>query len=136
MDPTISALIGAAIGAIAGVAGTIVTTIISKRSDERQQIRDLAVRTALENWKNIASEAQRQADAGFNVTMQPLDGYIVHASKLLAICAEKNLTPERAESLMREVYAVGSSAQTVIDEHNQKQEAQQAASSNPLEHRS
>ena len=136
MDPTISALIGATIGAIAGVAGTIVTTIISKRSDERQQIRDLAVRTALENWKNIDSEAKRQADAGFNVTMQPLDGYIVHASKLLAICAEKNLTPERAEVLMREVYAVGNAAQSVIDEYNQKQEAQQATSNNPLERRS
>lgn len=136
MDPTISALIGATIGAIAGVAGTIVTTIISKRSDERQQIRDLAVRTALENWKNNDSEAKRQADAGFNVTMQPLDGYIVHASKLLAICAEKNLTPERAGVLMREVYAVGNAARSVIDEYNQEQEVQQATYDNPLECRS
>lgn len=124
MDPTISALIGAAIGAIAGVAGTIITTIIVKRSDERQQIRDLAVRTALENWKLLSAEAAKQAEHGFHVTMQPLDVFIIHASKLLAVCAEKDLTPERAESLMREVYAVGSSAQTVIDEHNQKQEAQ------------
>lgn len=66
MDATTAAIIGAAVGSgVTGVFGFI-TIQLQRRSEERRQIRELAVRAAIENWTRDFELAKLRAERCFS----------------------------------------------------------------------
>jgi Na+/phosphate symporter len=77
----------------------IAVTWITKASDERRHLREICLRTAVENWKGIAQAAKDYGEG----EIQPLDVSILHMLKFSELLDAKNLTPAQAAEKIREV---------------------------------
>jgi hypothetical protein len=89
IDAAIAALLGAGISGFFSTVTTIWVLKASKRSEERRHLRDLIVRTAVENWK-AGDEAAKLA----REPRLPLDVYIIHMLKFADLLTKPNLTAE------------------------------------------
>jgi hypothetical protein len=114
-DTVFAALIG-------GIAGSAVTSIfgfvailLQRRAEERRQIRELAVKVALENWK-IYKEASERLGGD----MQPIDVYLMHAVHMVSALDGRLKTPEQIREHLRQSLAASRAATTEIDAHNKK----------------
>lgn len=101
IDAAWAAILAASVAGLFSTITAIVVIVYTKRSDERRHLRELIVRTAIENWKEVGEVARR---AGAN--HMPLDVYIVHMLKFSEIMTRKNVTPEDLAEHDREVRAL------------------------------
>lgn len=125
MDASSAAVIGAIVGSgITGFFGYL-AILLQRRSEERRQIRQLAVEVAVKNW-------QLHIDmAGSDVARIPsLDVYLMHAMKIITIIDGNNRTAEQIRKDIGDVIEVTAAAENAIDKQWQKIKAQQVASSN------
>jgi hypothetical protein len=115
MDVTTAAIIGAAVGS--GVTGlfALVTIWLQRAADERRQIRELAVKVAIENFK-IYKEASERMGA----TMLPLDAYLIHAMSVVSALDGSLKTESQIREHLRKAYLASDAAGSVIDERNAK----------------
>lgn len=114
MDATTAAIIGAAVGSgVTGVFGFI-TIQLQRRSEERRQIRELAVRAAIENWTRDFELAKLRGGA----LLQPLDIYLVHAMHLVAALDGSLKTTEEIRAHLRQTLAMTDIAKEEIDKYN------------------
>jgi gas vesicle protein len=104
MDPTIALLIGTLIGAVVGTFGTIFVAVLTNRSQERRQLRELALNAALANWERAYEEAKRRADAGTASLVWSLDEYLVHSILLIQLLTNRRLTKDNIADNLREAY--------------------------------
>jgi len=97
ITPEISALLGALIG----IAPGIITPLLTRKSDERKQIRELAVRSAIEAWKTRIEHAQP------NTALMPLEVYITHTTMMcdFALSGSK-IDPESMQKHLNDVQSV------------------------------
>ncbi len=74
--PSATFLVGiiALIAALVSSGINFLTAWFIRRSDERRQIRELAVRVAIEEWKHHAELAEKH-----RATTHPLDLYLIHS---------------------------------------------------------
>ena len=117
-DTTIAALIGGAIGS--GITGifALITIWMQRRSEERRQIRELAVKVALENWKIYYDVTPPQGQA------LPIDVYLIHAMHLVSALDGRLKTPDQIREHLRQSLTAGNAATAEIDEHNKKIQAE------------
>lgn len=95
ISPEVAALLGAAIGALP----SLFVTYIKQRSSERQHIREIATRSAIENWRFVAQNSEGAAP--------PLDHWILHAAKMTEVAfSDEKLTPEQLASRLEEIKAL------------------------------
>ncbi len=118
MDIITPLVIGAAVGS--GVTGifSFIAITLQRRAEERRQIRELAVRVALENWKIYKDAAERLGGA-----MQPLDVYLIHAMHLVAGLDGRLKTAEQIREHLRASLAASAEATKEIDAHNRSIQA-------------
>ena len=104
MDSGTYALIGALGGAFIGFLSTAIVTYITKRYDSEKHIKELIIKTAIENWKlkNETAKASSRA-TGIPKRMMPLDAYIVHMLKFSDIILNKKLTTKNIAKKLEEV---------------------------------
>jgi hypothetical protein len=94
-DPTAIA-VGAAVGSgITGAFG-IVSLWLQRRSDERRQIRELAVQVAIKNWQISYDYAKQKGGS-----LLPLDVFLVNAVNLVESLDGRRMTVEDIEKVMR-----------------------------------
>lgn len=90
-------------GAIIALGGVLIGSIISggfavwnqyiiRRSEERRQKRDLAIKAAIECWKMGVEDVWRRSDNGILASVAPLDHYIVHMIKLSDLIDRQDLS--------------------------------------------
>lgn len=100
LDAATALVLAAGVSGLSSAITAIGVVAWTKRSDERRHIRELVMRTAVENWKAVYQAAK---DAGSS-EMLPLDVYILHMLKLSEIIlAEKKLKPDRIARRLSEV---------------------------------
>jgi hypothetical protein len=99
----------------AGTSGifALVTILLQRSAEEKRQIRELAVRVALENWK-VAFETVKVE--GGNIA--PLDTYLLHAMRLVSVLDGSIKTPEQVSSGLADVLAVTSAAEDVAKRYS------------------
>ena len=68
--------------------------IDTRRSEERRQRRELAINTAIANWKSDTESIRLRAEQGIDGVVAPLDHYIIHMVKLSDLIERKNLTED------------------------------------------
>jgi hypothetical protein len=128
MDAATAGLLGTAIGALASGATAIFIMHITKRSEERRQLREIAFKTAIENWTYVGKVAG-QLDA----PMMPLDVYLVHMLKLSEVLTSGDMTEENLVAKLQEVGRITdiatAEAKRLTNEKLKRQEASAPESS-------
>lgn len=116
IDVVTASFIGTLIGAIAGVGGSVATSIITRRSEERRHVRELVIRTALEEWRESVAFAKfkKEREPGCAISVSPLEAFIIPMRKIAAMIERKDLTPEDARKQVREYLLL---ADAVADEY-------------------
>ncbi len=119
LDSTTTTIVAAAVGggiaAIVGGGFTVLNLWLTRRSDERRQIRELAVRAAIENWKHYDEVSKRHGGIA-----QPLDVYILHATRLVSAIDGADLTPDEIRKRIRHALDAADAATKEIDDYNAK----------------
>lgn len=110
--------------AIIGFGGVILGALISggfmfwgqtltRRSEERRQRRELAINTALAQWKNDIETAKFRAEkSGINGAIAPLDLYIIHMIRLSDLIDRESLTEKEIATELRNI---GEATRTAYD---------------------
>ena len=119
MTESIAVIIGASVGS--GITGlfAIFSIHLQRRADERRQIRELAVRVAIENWKH-SFEIAKARGAATSVSVSPLDTYLVHAMNLVKALDGRIRTPEQVAVLLKEGYALTGAVSEEVKTHTEK----------------
>lgn len=102
----IETIIAVAVGGILTGIPTIWNSHIIRRSEEKRQLREIAFKSAIENWKlhrETAFDHIKNVPGG-TAKIEPLDVYIFHMIKLSEIATKKDLTPDTIAPLMHELY--------------------------------
>lgn len=115
IDATTATILGAAVASIVGGGFAVCNMWLTRRSDERRQIRELAIRAAIENWKIYNEASQRVGGAP-----QPLDVYLIHAMHLVSALDGSLKTPKQIEDHLRQTFVATDAATAVIEEWNKK----------------
>lgn len=96
-------------GTVIGALTAIVVAWINKKYEDRRALRELAVRTGMENWKNMFEVAKLQ---GGGCWIPPLDDFIVHMLLVSEKLLNQKLTPDEIKTtvanirtIMREIRA-------------------------------
>ena len=80
----------------------LISQTLARRSEDRRQRRELAINTAIANWKSDTETLRFTAENGIGGAIAPLDHYIIHMVKLSDLIERKDLTEEDiAEELKR-----------------------------------
>ncbi|MDP2939513.1 MAG: hypothetical protein Q8O13_05505 [Candidatus Omnitrophota bacterium] len=85
------------LGAIVGAGGTIIITVINKKSEEKKQLRELAFKAGIENWKEGCEFAKRQGG-----TVYPLDMFILNMKLFSEKLLEKKIKKENLKPTLHE----------------------------------
>jgi KaiC/GvpD/RAD55 family RecA-like ATPase len=98
IDATTATLLATAIGAVSSGATAIIILLINKRSEERRNLRELAMKAALENWLYMSKAA-----ADYGAERLPIDVFVVHMLKLSEALTSRDLTADNLAAKLREV---------------------------------
>ena len=90
-------------GALVGFGSSILVAWINKRHEDRKQIRELAVKVGIENWKELIQVARGNVGGG---KMPPLDVFVVQAVKLVEIFVAKGFRKRRLEAKLAELRSI------------------------------
>ena len=119
---TIIAAIAAFVGAIVGAGITFLNTWLTRRSEQRRQIRELAVRAAIEEWKSHAELAEKHRR-----TTHPLDLYLIHAMYFVQTLDGSLKTQEEICNHLRKVHNITDAANQEIENYSKKQHKENAS---------
>ena len=120
IDAVTASLIIAGVGAVSGIGGALITTVITKRADERQHYRTLAIQAALAQWQfntDIAKLLLQQRN--FFPEMWSFDVILIQKLKLMEMVANERLDADTAALRIRELTAF---AETLAKETAQKKD--------------
>lgn len=90
-------LIGALGGASIGALSTIITTWITKYYENKNAYRSLLIETGMKNW-----EAARESSLKVGGDLYPLDCYLIHQAKIVALILEGKTSKEDLEKVLNE----------------------------------
>jgi hypothetical protein len=102
MTPEILTLVSVLSGAVIGSLSTLAVTWINKRFDDRRARRELAVSTALANWKQNIDLAIKKQGEGKTVIIPPIDDFIIHMLILSDHLLDRQLDTEKLKEALRE----------------------------------
>ena len=83
---------GVALGALISGGFMFWSQTLTRRSEERRQRRELAINTALAQWKNDVETVRFTAEKGVGGSVAPFDHYIIHMLRLTDLLECKSLT--------------------------------------------
>jgi len=115
MKPEVlTALVGLSGVAIGGLS-TLALTFLNRRFDDRRHMRQLAIETAVQYWKqNIEIGNAIAQRTGQPVSINPLDTYIIHMFQLADLISSKRISADNIQTQMAHVTPSALSLLTVI----------------------
>ena len=120
MNATTAALIGAFVATVVSGLFALCSTWLQRRAEERRQIRELAVKVALENWK-IAHEQRKGTKFEIFCDINSLNVYLINAMHLISALDGSLITPEQIRKHLRSGFAATNAAAAEIDDYNKQQ---------------
>jgi hypothetical protein len=115
LDVASATVLAAGVGAIVAGGISALNTWFIRQSEERRQIRDLAVRAAIEEWKHHAELAEKHGR-----TTHPLDLYLIHSMYFVQALDGSLRTKDQIRSHLRKVFDVTDTAYQEIKEYSKK----------------
>ena len=120
MNATTAALIGAFVATVVSGLFALCSTWLQRRADERRQIRELAVKVAIENWK-IACEQRKGTRFEAFCDINSLNVYLINAMHLISALDGSLKTPEQIQKHLRSGFVVTNAADAEIEDYNKQQ---------------
>jgi hypothetical protein len=118
IDPITASLIIAGVGAVSGIGGALTTTLITKRADERQHYRTLAIQAALAQWQFTTDIAKLLMQQGNTVELtRSFDVILIQKLKLMEMVAGERLDAKATALRIRELATF---AETLAKDTTQK----------------
>jgi hypothetical protein len=105
LDVASATVLAAGIGAIVAGGVSAVNTWLIHRSEERRQIRELAVRAAIEEWTKHMEIGEK-----CSIETQPLDLYLIHAMYFIKALDGSLRTKEEIRDHLRNVHTMTDAA--------------------------
>ena len=99
--------------ALVGAASALLTSFFTRRAESKRQIREIAFRFAIENWKVYVDISQKQRK-----DVLPLEEYIVHSLIVARLAYYGRITECRVRKCLREAYAMSDIAEEEIEKRN------------------
>jgi hypothetical protein len=109
--------IAALIAALVSSGINFLTAWLIRRSEERRQIRELAVRVAIEEWKWKSNVALISKKGG---TIHPLDLYLVHAMYFVRLLGGKIKCEDQLRAHLRKSFSMTDAANQEIEDYSKK----------------
>ena len=107
-------IIGALIalgGVTLGIVSSWVMALINRHYDDRRHMRQLAIETAIEYWKQDIETAHFIGErTQQTVNINPLDTYIVHMLQLAELVSSKRLTAANTEHELTRIRSISQAA--------------------------
>jgi hypothetical protein len=88
-------------------------TRLAKESEERTQNKELIVRAAIENWKQVAEMVMKGRSG--TIAMRPLDVFLIHMSETAKVIFDPTTNAENIEQRMERVTTLTDIATAVAD---------------------
>jgi hypothetical protein len=122
IDAGTAAILGAGISGICSAITAIGVVAFTKRSDERQHMREISINTAIEEWKFA-----RELAATHGGKLPPIDVYIMHMVMLSKFLGKNDLSGESIAQFMHKLGSLTDesigAAEAVMEERQQKLKA-------------
>lgn len=112
--PTLGIVASAVIGAISALT----VSFFTRRTESKRQIREIAFKFAIENWKTYVDVALKQ---GHNV--MPIESFIVHSLAIARLAYYGRITECTVRKHLREAYAMSDVAEEEIKKRNEDKTA-------------
>ncbi len=110
IDAPTATVIGAIVGAGTGGLVTLLAQWLTRRSEERRHLREIVIRTAVEDWKYTSAALEK-----LGAERHPIDSYIFRMLKLVEVLETPHLTPDVVRQKLQEVHAVTRAATEEIE---------------------
>ena len=101
--PALFGLLGTLIGGGMVVFGQW----LGRRQEAQRALQDLALKTAVEHWREVSARADKFKMPGHDYGPCPLDGYLIRSLGLLHILQGGKLTPAKIQRSLTELAAMG-----------------------------
>lgn len=111
MDPGWIGVIGTLGGALLGSFSTYMITRLNKKSEEKRQLREIAIKAAIEKFNYEKESAYKEVAKGRSVILMPLDDTIIKMTKLMELTLDGDVSPDNIESKLAEIYELGEKIQ-------------------------
>ena len=115
MNPWIPVLAAFGGSAITGIINFLINRS-NKKSEEQKHKSSLILQAAIENWKQHIYSAHKLARPGKRIRTHPLDMYIIHMSKLVAVLMDKNVSSSNIRDKIIEVNNFSEKARNTYDD--------------------
>ena len=108
---------------IGAISGSVVTGLIAlwmnrqnRKSEERKHLKELAFKTAVDNWKTRIDIAQK---IDVKIRIQPLDSFIIHMMKLSELLVDQDITKESVGGKIKEIREITNAMEETYKEINE-----------------
>jgi hypothetical protein len=109
LDPILGTVLAGAVGGgLAIIGGTI-----NRRQEEKRALMEFAIKTAIENWRQVAEKAEILKMARHEYGLNPMDGYLIRMLALVQILQRRKFSADDIRKGLSELEAVGKA----LDEH-------------------
>ena len=122
MNAATAGLIGTAIGSLSSGSVAIIILLINKRTEERRQMRELAMNAAMDNWNKKFEDFKQRGGS-----MPPVEVFIIHMVKLFEMLGSKNLTADNLAAKLQEVCRFSDIANAEAERRTNEQKKKIAA---------
>ena len=110
-NPQVITAFAALGGTLVGAISAWVITFINRRFDDRRHMRQLAIETAVEYWKQDIETAHFIGErTQTTVNINPLDTYIIHMLQLAELVSDKRLTAANTEQELMRIRSISQAA--------------------------
>ena len=125
MKTEIIILISTLSGTFIGGLISIIMVLITKRAEDRRHLREVLLKTALENWKVSVKVAKENVKAiGETLPIYPLDDYILHFHNLWELLTKKKVGRKEIDELTKKTIELNK----LLESSRKKYEEQNNAS--------
>ena len=119
LDPAIYGLVGSIIGG----GAVVFAQWLGRRQEENRALTEFAIKTAIENWRQMAEKTDRFKAPYHEYGLSPMDGYLIRTLALVQILQRRKFTPENIQKRLAELDAIGSALQKHLEKKHPSQQS-------------
>ena len=106
---------------LVGGAAAVVGGWLARHQEERRALTEFAIKTAIDNWRQVAERADMLKMPRHDYGLSPMDGYLTRTLALVQILQRRKFSPADIHERLAELEAVGQ----VLKEHLEKKRNEQ-----------
>jgi hypothetical protein len=121
LNSQVLTIISTLAGTFIGSLFTYLATRTAVKSSERKQYKEIAIKAAIENWKERIENAKIIADrSGKEVYLPHFDVFLIHTIKLIELTINKKFNADNISKILEEVNRTSRNASDYVNNLSNK----------------